>query len=126
MTLAEEPALLRVVFGDALVGEVAGELSLSWDNILSLTVAVARFWRLSVTFSFGLAARRGSLDDVEATESWGVGLWVGEYDGKDEVRETGRDWAPIMAVLARGVTWEVDKESATVTAGLLLGTRVGG
>ena len=64
MTLAEEPALLRVVFGDALVGEVAGEFLLLWAAILSLTVVVARFCRLRVG---------------------------AEYVGRDEVREIEED-----------------------------------
>ena len=68
MALAEEPALLRVVLGDALVGEVAGEFLLLWAGILSLIVVVERFCKLMVSSSIGLTARRGSLDDLEASE----------------------------------------------------------
>ena len=72
--LAEEPALLRVDFGDALVGEAAGELFFSWVSTLSLTDVVARFCRLSVSTCLGLTARRGSLGDLEAAEVWGDDL----------------------------------------------------
>ena len=90
--LAEEPALLRVVLGDALVGEVAGEILLLWAAILSLTDVVSRFCKLRVTSSFGLTARRGSLVDLGASEVWGDDLWVGaEYVGRDEVREIEED-----------------------------------
>ena len=72
MTLAEEPALLRVVLGDALVGEVTGEfLLLLWAAILSLTDVDVRFCRLRVSSSCGLAARRGSLGGLGASEVWG-------------------------------------------------------
>ena len=75
MALAEEPALLRVAFGDALVGEAAGEeLLLSWVSTLSFTDVVVRFCRLSVSTCFCLTARRGSLGDLEATEVWGDDL----------------------------------------------------
>ena len=70
--LAEEPALLRVVLGDALVGEVTGEfLLLLWAAILSLTDVDVRFCRLRVSSSFGLAARRGPLGGLGASEVWG-------------------------------------------------------
>ena len=75
-TLAEEPALLRVALGDSLVvGEVTGEfLLLLWAAILSLTDVDVRFCRLRVSSSFGLAARRGSLGGLGASEVWGDDL----------------------------------------------------
>ena len=74
MVLAAESALLRVAPGDALVGEVAGELVFSWDNTLSLTDVDVRFCRLRVLSSFGLTARRGSLGGLGAPEVWGDDL----------------------------------------------------
>ena len=74
MVLAAESALLRVApfsQGDALVGEVVGELIFSWDNTLSLTDVDVRFFRLRVSSSFGLTARRGSLGGLGASEVWG-------------------------------------------------------
>ena len=71
MVLATESALLRVTLGDALVGEVAGELLLLCAAILSLTDVDVRFCRLRVSSSFGLAARRGPLGGLGASEVWG-------------------------------------------------------
>ena len=72
--LAEEPALLRVVLGECLAGEATGELSDAKASILSLTVVVERLWRLSVSSTLDLTARRGSLGGMGAAKVWEVDL----------------------------------------------------